>query len=97
MGSRIERKFAIGASQRAGMGLLGLMGLTGLLNTTKTGKIALYWSLLTGLAAANIFFFLRLEARTMPPHHVEVDAIRQNSSQIFHKVHFPDKSSEVQN
>ncbi|KAG7321570.1 hypothetical protein KOW79_014428 [Hemibagrus wyckioides] len=38
---------------------------------------------------------VRLEARTAAPHHVEVDAIRQNSSQIFHKVHFPDNSADL--
>ncbi|KAK2831780.1 hypothetical protein Q7C36_016866 [Tachysurus vachellii] len=38
---------------------------------------------------------LRLEARTAAPHPVEVDAIRQNSSQIFHKVHFPDNTEEL--
>uniref|UniRef100_W5U6H9 Unconventional myosin-VIIa n=1 Tax=Ictalurus punctatus TaxID=7998 RepID=W5U6H9_ICTPU len=38
---------------------------------------------------------LRLEARTMAPHQVEVDAIQQNSSQIFHKVHFPDNTEDI--
>ncbi|GAA6078566.1 unconventional myosin-VIIb, partial [Tachysurus ichikawai] len=38
---------------------------------------------------------LRLEARTAAPHPVEVDAIRQNSTQIFHKVHFPDNTAEI--
>ncbi|XP_060754217.1 unconventional myosin-VIIa [Neoarius graeffei] len=38
---------------------------------------------------------LRIEPRTMAPHHVEVDAIQQNSSQIFHKVHFPDSTAEI--
>ncbi|KAK3531122.1 hypothetical protein QTP70_012102 [Hemibagrus guttatus] len=38
---------------------------------------------------------VRLEARTAAPHHVEVDAIRQNSNQIFHKVHFPDNTAEL--
>ncbi|TSK49620.1 Unconventional myosin-VIIb [Bagarius yarrelli] len=36
-----------------------------------------------------------LEARTSAPHHVEVEAIRQNSSQIFHKIHFPDETAEL--
>ncbi|XP_066533908.1 unconventional myosin-VIIa [Hoplias malabaricus] len=38
---------------------------------------------------------LRIEARKLPPHLVEVDAIQQNSSQIFHKVHFPNDTTEI--
>ncbi|XP_062337712.1 unconventional myosin-VIIb [Osmerus eperlanus] len=38
---------------------------------------------------------LRMEPRKLPPHQVEVDAIQQNSSQIFHKVHFPNDTTEL--
>uniref|UniRef100_A0A8D3D1Y2 Myosin VIIBb n=1 Tax=Scophthalmus maximus TaxID=52904 RepID=A0A8D3D1Y2_SCOMX len=33
--------------------------------------------------------------RMLPPHLVEVDAIQQNSSLIFHKVHFPNDTSDI--
>ncbi|KAJ7993391.1 hypothetical protein DPEC_G00271930 [Dallia pectoralis] len=38
---------------------------------------------------------LRMEPRKLPPHQVELDAIQQNSTQIFHKVHFPNDMDEV--
>ncbi|XP_034744582.1 unconventional myosin-VIIb-like isoform X2 [Etheostoma cragini] len=33
--------------------------------------------------------------RTLPSHLAEVDAIQQNSTQIFHKVHFPNDTSDI--
>ncbi|XP_037530284.1 unconventional myosin-VIIa [Nematolebias whitei] len=38
---------------------------------------------------------LRMEPRKLPPHPVEVDAIQQNSTQIFHKIHFPNDTDEI--
>ncbi|XP_074544475.1 unconventional myosin-VIIa-like [Halichoeres trimaculatus] len=38
---------------------------------------------------------LRKEPRKLPPHIVEVDAIQRNSTQIFHKVHFPNETDEI--
>ncbi|XP_072246199.1 unconventional myosin-VIIb [Leuresthes tenuis] len=38
---------------------------------------------------------LRMDPRKLPPHQVEVDAIQQNSTKIFHKIHFPNDSDEV--
>ncbi|KAL6104146.1 uncharacterized protein ACO6RY_13928 [Pungitius sinensis] len=35
------------------------------------------------------------EPRMLPPHPVEVNAIQQNSTQIFHKVHFPNETSDI--
>ncbi|XP_040028053.2 unconventional myosin-VIIa [Gasterosteus aculeatus] len=37
----------------------------------------------------------RKEPRKLPPHPVEVDAIQQNSTQIFHKIHFPNDTSDI--
>uniref|UniRef100_A0AAQ6IG54 Uncharacterized protein n=1 Tax=Anabas testudineus TaxID=64144 RepID=A0AAQ6IG54_ANATE len=38
---------------------------------------------------------LRMEPRKLPPHQVELDAIQENSTQIFHKINFPNDSDEV--
>ncbi|KAJ3595722.1 hypothetical protein NHX12_005025 [Muraenolepis orangiensis] len=38
---------------------------------------------------------LSAEPRQHPPHLAEVDAIQQNSTQIFHKVHFPNETEDL--
>nr|XP_046248311.1 unconventional myosin-VIIa [Scatophagus argus] len=38
---------------------------------------------------------LRMDPRNLPPHQVEVDAIQLNSTQIFHKIHFPNDTDEI--
>lgn len=42
-----------------------------------------------------MLFCSRMEPRKLPPHHVELDAIQQNSTQIRHKIHFPNDTDEV--
>uniref|UniRef100_A0A096LUU3 Si:ch73-194h10.2 n=1 Tax=Poecilia formosa TaxID=48698 RepID=A0A096LUU3_POEFO len=38
---------------------------------------------------------LRIDPRKLPPHQVEVDAIQQNSTKIFHKIYFPNDTEEI--
>ncbi|KAM7378916.1 hypothetical protein PAMP_004505 [Pampus punctatissimus] len=38
---------------------------------------------------------LSKEPRKLPPHIAEVDAIQQNSTQIFHKIHLPNNTDDL--
>uniref|UniRef100_A0A3B4TMB3 Unconventional myosin-VIIa-like n=1 Tax=Seriola dumerili TaxID=41447 RepID=A0A3B4TMB3_SERDU len=51
--------------------------------------------LLSAVCLQRLHGMCSKEPRKLPPHLVEVDAIQQNSTMIFHKVHFPNDTSDI--
>ncbi|CAJ1071655.1 unconventional myosin-VIIa-like [Xyrichtys novacula] len=50
---------------------------------------------LSAICLQRVKAMLSKEPRQLPPHMVEVDAIQQNSNEIFHKIHFPNETDEI--